>query len=129
MTGMAERIAAKLEAALSPERLNVIDESHQHQGHGGWREGGETHFRVDIVSQTFAGLTWNAATIGAFVVAFLGSVGMWLVYFNIGAERSSRVAAASDDPGRIGRSGYTYLHILIVAGIIVAAVGDAARRS
>ena len=55
MTGMAERIAAKLEAALSPERLNVIDESHHHQGHGGWREGGETHFRVDIVSQAFAG--------------------------------------------------------------------------
>ena len=79
---------------------------------------------VLITGQTFAGLTWNAATIGAFVVAFLGSVAMWLVYFNIGAERSSRLAASSDDPGRIGRSGYTYLHILIVAGIIVAAVGD-----
>ncbi|OYW98568.1 MAG: BolA family transcriptional regulator, partial [Bosea sp. 32-68-6] len=31
------------------------DESHQHQGHGGWREGGETHFRVEIVSVAFAG--------------------------------------------------------------------------
>jgi low temperature requirement protein LtrA len=77
-----------------------------------------------ITGQTFAGLTWNSATIAAFAVAFLGSVAMWLVYFNIGAERSRRLAAASDDPGRIGRSGYTYLHILIVAGIIVAAVGD-----
>jgi low temperature requirement protein LtrA len=77
-----------------------------------------------ITGQTFAGLNWNAATIGAFAVAFTGSVTMWLVYFNIGAERSSRLAAASDDPGRIGRSGYTYLHILIVAGIIVTAVGD-----
>lgn len=55
MTGMAERIAANLEAALSPERLNVIDESHQHQGHGGWREGGETHFRVEVVSEAFVG--------------------------------------------------------------------------
>lgn len=55
MTGMAERITKKLRDALAPERLNVIDESHQHQGHGGWREGGETHFRVDIVSQAFAG--------------------------------------------------------------------------
>ena len=79
---------------------------------------------VLITGQTFAGLAWNAATVGAFCVAFTGSVAMWLVYFNIGAERSSRMAAASDDPGRIGRSGYTYLHILIVAGIIVAAVGD-----
>ena len=55
MTGMAERITNKLEKALSPERMNVIDESHQHQGHGGWREGGETHFRVEIVSEAFVG--------------------------------------------------------------------------
>ena len=37
---------------------------------------------------------------------------------------ASRQIASSDDPGRIARSGYTYIHILIVAGIIVAAVGD-----
>lgn len=55
MTTMAERITRKLEDALAPQRLQVIDESHQHQGHGGWREGGETHFRVDIVSAAFAG--------------------------------------------------------------------------
>ncbi|WP_197279840.1 BolA family protein [Bosea sp. AAP35] len=51
---MAERITNKLELALAPQRLNVIDESHQHQGHGGWREGGETHFRVEIVAAAFA---------------------------------------------------------------------------
>lgn len=55
MTAMAERITKKLGDALSPQRLNVIDESHQHQGHGGWREGGQTHFRVEIVSEAFAG--------------------------------------------------------------------------
>ncbi len=55
MTGMAERITTKLQQALAPQRLNVIDESHQHHGHGGWREGGETHFRVDIISEAFAG--------------------------------------------------------------------------
>src|SRR6185312_4466271 len=49
---------------------------------------------------------------------------MWVVYFNIGAERSGRVLAASRDPGRLARSGYTYLHIPMVAGIIVAAVAD-----
>src|SRR5207344_3352310 len=43
---------------------------------------------------------------------------------NIGAERASKQIAHSDDPGRLGRSGYTYLHILIVAGIIVSAVAD-----
>ena len=40
---------------FQPERLGVQDESHLHAGHGGWREGGETHFRVDIVSALFAG--------------------------------------------------------------------------
>lgn len=55
MTTMAERITKKLDEALAPQRLAVIDESHLHQGHGGWREGGETHFRVDIVSEAFSG--------------------------------------------------------------------------
>ena len=77
-----------------------------------------------ITGATFADLPWNATTIAAFVVAFTGSVAMWAVYFNIGAERASRQIASSDDPGRIARSGYTYIHLLIVAGIIVVAVGD-----
>jgi BolA protein len=57
MTTMAETINRKLEAAFAPQRLTVIDESHQHEGHGGWRQGGETHFRVDIVSEAFVGKT------------------------------------------------------------------------
>ena len=77
-----------------------------------------------ITGATFAELPWNLLSAAAFVVSFAGSAAMWGVYFNIGAERSSTFAAASDDPGRIARSGYTFLHILIVAGIIVAAVAD-----
>ena len=48
-------IAQTLEENLRPTHLVVTDESHQHQGHAGWREGGETHFRLDIVSAAFAG--------------------------------------------------------------------------
>ncbi len=55
MTAITERITQKLTEAFAPQQLKVIDESHQHHGHGGWREGGETHFRVDIVSEAFAG--------------------------------------------------------------------------
>ncbi|WP_089173658.1 BolA family protein [Bosea sp. AS-1] len=55
MTTMADRITHKLDAAFAPQSLQVIDESHQHHGHGGWREGGETHFRVNIVSEAFLG--------------------------------------------------------------------------
>ena len=77
-----------------------------------------------ITGATAAGLPWSMENGAAFVVAFMGSVAMWAVYFNIGAERASRLIASSDDPGRLARSGYTYIHILIVAGIILAAVGD-----
>ncbi len=55
MTSISERITQKLTAAFAPQALKVIDESHQHRGHGGWREGGETHFRVNIVSEAFSG--------------------------------------------------------------------------
>ena len=52
---MQERLQDKLTKAFSPDQLEVIDESEQHRGHGGWREGGETHFRVRMVSSEFAG--------------------------------------------------------------------------
>jgi BolA protein len=52
---MAERIRAKLEAGLAPSRLAIFDDSHRHAGHAGAREGGETHFRVEIVADGFAG--------------------------------------------------------------------------
>ncbi len=50
-----EVITRKLNEAFAPEILSVEDESERHRGHGGWREGGETHFRVRIVSAAFAG--------------------------------------------------------------------------
>jgi low temperature requirement protein LtrA len=77
-----------------------------------------------ITGATFAERSWTPLALAAFAVAFIGSVAMWAVYFNIGAERGSRQIASSDDPGRLARSGYTYLHMPIVAGIIVCAVGD-----
>jgi BolA protein len=54
---MTARLRAKLEAAFAPERLEVIDESEQHRGHGGWREGGETHFRVRMAARAFDGMS------------------------------------------------------------------------
>lgn len=47
-------IEKKLKEAFRPEALEVIDESEQHRGHGGWREGGETHFRVKMRAAAFA---------------------------------------------------------------------------
>ena len=48
-------IEAKLTAALAPKSLEVIDESHRHAGHGHHHPDGETHFRVEIVSDAFEG--------------------------------------------------------------------------
>ena len=52
---VAKRIREKLERALAPQSLEVIDESHLHAGHAGSRQGGESHFRVKMVSQSFVG--------------------------------------------------------------------------
>lgn len=48
-------IREKLEAAFSPESLDVIDESHLHAGHAGHREEGESHFRIKMTSSRLAG--------------------------------------------------------------------------
>ena len=77
-----------------------------------------------ITGATFSALNWTADNVVAFVVSFLGSVAMWVIYFNIGAERGSRVIASSENSGRMARSAYTYVHLPIVAGIIVSAVAD-----
>ena len=57
MTAMrtADIITEKLTSAFSPQSLNVVDESHLHAGHAGSREGGQTHYRVYIVSNAFEG--------------------------------------------------------------------------
>jgi len=52
-----DTIIAKLSATFSPGYLEVIDESDRHQGHAGWREGGETHFRIRIATRHFDGLS------------------------------------------------------------------------
>jgi BolA protein len=57
MGEIADRIRSKLEAALSPMRLDIQDDSAKHSGHSGAREGGESHFSVLIVSDAFEGLS------------------------------------------------------------------------
>ncbi len=51
---VAETIRARL-AQLEPVALDLVDESEQHRGHAGYREGGNTHWRLSIVSPRFAG--------------------------------------------------------------------------
>jgi low temperature requirement protein LtrA len=69
-------------------------------------------------------LTFTPAVVSALVLAFLSSVALWWVYFDRSASASTQTITSAADPGRLGRSAYTYFHLPMVAGIIVAAVGD-----
>ena len=69
---------------------------------------------------TVAGLA-----IAAFIVAFVGSAALWWIYFDQSAEAGGRRIAASNDPGRLGRSAYVFIHPIMVAGIIVVAAVNA----
>jgi BolA protein len=55
LTATRDLITNKLMSAFAPESLDVVDESHQHAGHAGHRPGGQTHFRIYIVSPAFKG--------------------------------------------------------------------------
>jgi low temperature requirement protein LtrA len=79
---------------------------------------------IVVTGATFADLPWTAATVTAFMSAFVGALAMWWIYFHRGAEAGSEQISNSSEPGRLARLAYTYLHLPIVAGIILSAVAD-----
>jgi len=79
---------------------------------------------IVVTGATFADLTWTTENVAAFASAFVGSLAMWWIYFHKGAEAGSEQISKSSEPGRLARLAYTYLHMPIVAGIIVSAVAD-----
>jgi low temperature requirement protein LtrA len=79
---------------------------------------------IVVNGATFADLHWTATTVGAFACAFLASIAMWWIYFHKGADAGSELISKSSESGRLARSAYTYLHMPIVAGIILSAVAD-----
>ena len=79
---------------------------------------------IVVTGGAFGQVDWAAASIAAFAAALIGTIAMWWLYFDIGAERAARLLASDEDPGRMARLAYTYFHIPIVAGIIVTAASD-----
>lgn len=71
----------------------------------------------------FSEVSWNWDSVQALTAAFVGTIAMWWLYFNV-AERSADRAGEASDQGHVARLIYTYLHLPIVAGIIVSAVSD-----
>ena len=80
---------------------------------------------IVVIGATLSGLAHvGVAEIAAFAVALVGSAGLWWLYFDRSAAEGARIIAASDDPGRLGRSAYQLIHPIMIAGIIVAAAAD-----
>jgi low temperature requirement protein LtrA len=79
---------------------------------------------IVVTGATFADLSWTAQNVGAFASSFVGAIAMWWIYFHRGAEAGTEQISKSSEPGRLARLAYTYLHMPIVAGIILSAVAD-----
>jgi low temperature requirement protein LtrA len=77
-----------------------------------------------VTGTTFGEIEASTATVSAFVVAFLGSVALWWLYFSRSAEAARGTFSSSEDPGRLARSAYTYFHLPMIAGIIAVAAAD-----
>jgi low temperature requirement protein LtrA len=79
---------------------------------------------IVITGAATAPLPLDAETVAAFVVAFLGSAALWWLYFNRAADRMAGHLEDALQRTELARDIYTYLHVLVIAGIIVSAVGD-----
>src|SRR4051795_1000653 len=79
---------------------------------------------IVLTGATTSDLERDAATLGAFALAFLGSAALWWLYFNYAARIAERRLELAPNRTQLARDAYTYLHVVMVAGIIVAAVGD-----
>jgi low temperature requirement protein LtrA len=81
---------------------------------------------IVVIGANLSGLhILTGSAVAASVIAFVGSVALWWIYFDRSAEAGGRRMATSNDPGRLGRSAYVFIHPIMVAGIIVAAAADA----
>jgi low temperature requirement protein LtrA len=79
---------------------------------------------IVLTGATATDVGLEASVVVALVFAFVSSVALWWLYFGQVATAAVRRMAADEVPGRFGRDAYTYLHLPIVAGVLLAAVGD-----
>jgi low temperature requirement protein LtrA len=77
-----------------------------------------------VTGATWAEQSWSATTTCAFIVGVIGSIAMWWIYFHIGAERARNLMQRTDDAGGLARIAYTYVHVILIAGIVLGAVSD-----
>jgi low temperature requirement protein LtrA len=79
---------------------------------------------IVVTGATTSDLPLDAARVAAFCVAFVGTAALWWLYFDYVARIAERRLALAENRTRLARDGYTYLHVVLIAGVIVSAVGD-----
>jgi low temperature requirement protein LtrA len=79
---------------------------------------------IVVTGATAAHAGLSATVVVCLSIAFVETAALWWLYFGATAEQSRAAMSIADDPGRLARDAYTYLHLPIVAGIIAVAVGD-----
>lgn len=77
-----------------------------------------------VTGATLEGLDWSLPGLAAFAVALMSAIAMWWVYFDTGAKRGEEALEDEAKPGRLAQLAYAYIHMPIVAGIVISAVGD-----
>lgn len=63
-------------------------------------------------------------SIAAMATAFVAAAAVWWIYFDHGERVGAEVIEASDEPARLARTAYTWVHLPIIAGIVLLSVGD-----
>ena len=79
---------------------------------------------IIITGATFGELSWTPTVVTVFVSALVTTITMWWLFFSEAHEAGSETISHAADPGAIARRTYTYCPIIVVAGIVVTAVGD-----
>jgi low temperature requirement protein LtrA len=77
-----------------------------------------------VTGATFSGHPWTTGAVVGMMAAFATAVAMWWIYFDATAEAGSERIGHAEEPGALARLAYTYIHLPMVAGIVVVAVGD-----
>ncbi|KAF9384399.1 hypothetical protein CPB97_005707 [Podila verticillata] len=79
---------------------------------------------IVVTGESFKDVLHEPAGIAMFIVSFLGAAAMWWIYFHSASNEAIEFVENSDDPGAMGRMAYTYIHFIMVLGIIWCAVAD-----
>ncbi|MCH1882971.1 low temperature requirement protein A [Agrococcus sp. ARC_14] len=77
-----------------------------------------------VTGFAFVELEISPPAVIAMMLAFTSAAAMWWIYFDHGERIGAEAMEASDAPGRLARTAYTYVHLLVIAGIVLVSVGD-----